>query len=100
MKTTEELEKLFDKIAKEGMLSYEPKGFKRQFAMLHRCIMSFGSECSKNPELLRERDKMKEEVKELRDRIYSCRGYLMSVDPKDLRVEDCLENLGFNRNGH
>ncbi|WP_250632138.1 hypothetical protein [Rhodoflexus caldus] len=33
---------------------------------------------------------------ELRDR---CRNYLMSVQPEDITVEDCLEELGFGRNG-
>lgn len=28
-----------------------------------------------------------------------CRHYLMSVDPKDLTVEDCLEYLGYGRDG-
>lgn len=28
-----------------------------------------------------------------------CRNYLMGVDPEDLNVEDCLEALGYGRNG-
>ena len=29
----------------------------------------------------------------------NCRNYLMGVLPEDLTVEDCLEQLGYSRNG-
>lgn len=37
--------------------------------------------------------------RESHDHRYDCRDYLMAVDPNDLTVEDCLEALGFGRNG-
>ena len=36
---------------------------------------------------------------ELADYRIQCRNYLMGVRPEDLTVEDCLEQLGYGRNG-
>lgn len=46
--------------------------------------------------LLTEKD---EKISELGERLNEGRHYLMSVQPKDLTVEDALEALGFGRNG-
>ena len=42
-------------------------------------------------------DKM--HLAELADYRLQCRNYLMGVHPADLTVEDCLEQLGYGRNG-
>lgn len=40
-----------------------------------------------------------ERLKELAEHRLNCRHYLMGVEPKNLTVEDCLESLGYGRNG-
>lgn len=46
-----------------------------------------------------ERMALIEENKTLIERLNSGRDYLMSIQPKDLTVEDSLEAFGFGKNG-
>lgn len=49
-----------------------------------------------NKDLINE---LNNQVFELRDRLDTTRNYLMGVGPKDLTAEDCLDMLGYGRNG-
>ena len=44
-------------------------------------------------------EKKEDLIYELRERLTNGRDYLMQVETKDLTVGDCLEALGFGRNG-
>jgi hypothetical protein len=40
-----------------------------------------------------------EQLKSLANLRLQCRNYLMGIKPEDLTIEDCLEQLGYGRNG-
>lgn len=50
-------------------------------------------------ELEKEIQRLKNFNQDLRDQLSEGRHYLMSVEPKNLTVEDALEAFGFGRNG-
>lgn len=55
---------------------------------------------AKNNEFRKERmSEMHDAISELNEQLQNGRNYLMSVNPKDLTVEDALEAFGFGRNG-
>ena len=55
---------------------------------------------AKNNAFRRERiSEMHDTMEELNKQLQDGRNYLMSVNPKDLTVEDALEAFGFGRNG-
>lgn len=100
-KLTTEQECVFAVIAKirEAM---DQKRIVDTFGLVERLIDWVESLLDKENNLVNERDSLARSnsfYRESHSLRHNCRDYLMAVDPNDLTVEDCLEALGFGRNG-
>ena len=80
----------------------------KSYVMVQKNYTTFGEEWKKKATSLSKKElidlvskigKENEELERAADHRNNCRDYLMGVYPKDLTVEDCLENLGYGRNG-
>jgi hypothetical protein len=57
------------------------------------------NDCEISDARMKEIRRLRDIIRELNQRLENGRHYLMGVKPSELKVEEALEALGYNRNG-